>query len=63
MSGPGTTGAALSGKPSLSMTGFLVVEMIIGYEWFVSGLVKIMRGGFPAGLANELLEKSAGTAQ
>ena len=63
MRSPGTTGAALRGKPGLSMKGFLVVEMIIGYEWFISGLVKIVRGGFPAGLADELLEKSAGTAQ
>jgi hypothetical protein len=44
----------LRGKPGLSMIGFLVVEMIIGYEWFVSGLVKLVRGGFPAGLAGEL---------
>ena len=48
------------GKPGLSMTGLLVVEMIIGYEWFISGLVKIVRGDFPSGLAEELLEKSAG---
>ena len=53
---------ALGEKPSLSMIGLLVVEMVIGYEWFVSGLVKFVRGGFPAGLADELLEKSEGTA-
>lgn len=53
----------LRGQPSLSMIGLLVVAMIIGYEWFVSGLVKFVRGGFPAGLADELLEKSAGTAE
>jgi hypothetical protein len=45
------------------MIGLLVVEMVIGYEWFISGLVKFVRGDFPAGLAEELLEKSAGTAQ
>ena len=44
------------------MTGFLVVEMIVGYEWFVSGLVKFVRGGFPAGLAAELVEKSEGVS-
>lgn len=49
-------------KPSLSMGGLLVVTMVIGYEWFVSGLVKFVRGGFPAGLADELREKSEGTA-
>ena len=55
-------GAELRGKPSLSMIGFLVVEMIIGYEWFISGLVKFVRGRFPAGLADELVEKSEGAA-
>lgn len=55
---PGT----LRGKPSLSMIGFLLVAIVIGYEWFMSGLVKFVRGDFPAGLADELLEKSAGTA-
>ncbi len=50
----------LRGKPNLSMIGLLLVEMIIGYEWFVSGLAKFVRGGFPAGLADELLEKSEG---
>jgi hypothetical protein len=45
------------------MIGFLVVAMVIGYEWFISGLVKVVRGDFPAGLAEELLEKSEGTAE
>ncbi len=49
---------AAGGKPGLAMAGFLVMEMIIGYEWFISGLVKLVRGGFPAGLADELLKKS-----
>lgn len=53
----------LRGTPSLSMIGLLVVEMVIGYEWFISGLVKFVRGGFPAGLADELLAKSAGTLE
>ena len=64
MTGPGPTARpdTLRGKPSLSMIGLLVVEMVIGYEWFISGLVKFVRGDFPSGLAEELLEKSAGTA-
>ena len=53
----------LRGKPSVGMAGLLVVMMVIGYEWFISGLVKFARGGFPAGLAEELLEKSQGTAE
>ena len=40
------------------MIGFLLVEIVIGYEWFISGLVKFVRGGFPAGLAEELMKKS-----
>ena len=50
----------LRGKPSLALIGLLLVEMIIGYEWLVSGVAKIVRGGFPSGLAKELLEKSQG---
>lgn len=52
----------LRGKPTLSTSGFLVVAIVIGYEWFMSGLVKFVQGDFPAGLADELLEKAAGTA-
>ncbi|MEO7859206.1 MAG: hypothetical protein ABIU05_01985 [Nitrospirales bacterium] len=40
------------------MIGLLLVAMIVGYEWFISGLVKVVRGGFPAGLAEELTEKA-----
>ena len=60
--GPTARPDMLRGKPSLSMVGLLAVEMIIGYEWFISGLVKFVRGGFPAGLAQELIEKSDGAA-
>lgn len=45
----------------LSLIGFIVVGAFIGYEWFMSGLTKIVRGGFPSGLADELREKSEGT--
>lgn len=51
---------ALRGRPEVGLVGLLFVTMVIGYEWFISGLVKFIRGGFPAGLADELLEKSAG---
>ena len=36
------------GKPTLSMTGLLAVEMVIGYEWLISGLLKFVRGDFPS---------------
>lgn len=44
-------------KPVLSMVGLLIVEMIIGYEWLISGLGKLVRGDVPSGLAATLLEK------
>lgn len=59
---PSVNRDALRGKPSVWMSGFLLVEIIIGYEWFISGIVKLTRGGFPAGLADELVEKSQGVA-
>ena len=39
-----------------------MIEMIIGYEWFMSGLVKILRGDFTSGLAEEVLKKVPETA-
>jgi hypothetical protein len=59
---PVTDRDVLRGKPALSMAGLLIVEMIIGYEWLISGVVKFVRGGFPSGLADELLEMSANAA-
>jgi thiosulfate dehydrogenase [quinone] large subunit len=50
----------LRSKPSLPMVGMLLVEMIIGYEWLISGITKIVRGDFPSGLAEELIQKSEG---
>jgi len=44
----------------LPLVGLLAVQAAIGYEWFMSGLTKIVRGGFPAGLADELRDKSVG---
>jgi hypothetical protein len=44
----------------MGLIGLLAIQIIIGYEWFMSGLVKIVRGGFPGGLADELAEKSEG---
>ncbi len=44
----------------LPLIGLLAVQVIIGFEWFMSGLTKLVRGGFPSGLADELTEKSEG---
>ena len=48
-------GGASSGKPPAAITGFLVLQVILGFEWFWSGLAKIMMpGGFPAALPGAL---------
>jgi hypothetical protein len=44
------------------LIGLLVIGAFVGYEWLMSGLTKIVRGGFPSGLADELREKSDGAA-
>jgi len=44
------------------LLGLLAVQALLGYEWLMSGLTKVVRGGFPSGLAGELREKSEGAA-
>ena len=44
------------------LLGLLAVQALLGYEWLMSGLTKVVRGGFPSGLADELQEKSEGAA-
>ena len=46
----------------IPLLGLLAVQLLIGYEWLMSGLTKVVRGGFPSGLADELTEKSGGAA-
>ena len=43
------------------MLGMVIVGAFVGYQWFMSGLTKIVRGGFVSGLADALREKSEGT--
>lgn len=42
------------------LVGLLLVQIVLGYEWFASGVTKVVRGGFASGLSDELTEKSAG---
>ena len=44
----------------IPLIGLLAIQLIIGYEWLMSGMTKLVRGGFPSGLADELTEKSEG---
>jgi hypothetical protein len=46
----------------IPLIGLLLVQLLVGYEWLMSGLAKIVRGGFPSGLADELRDKSQGAA-
>jgi thiosulfate dehydrogenase [quinone] large subunit len=39
-------------------TTLLLIQVVIGYEWLVSGLTKLVRGDFPAGLAAQLGDMS-----
>ena len=45
---------------SPGIVALLLVQVVLGYEWFVSGLTKLVRGGFPQGLAEELRDLSQG---
>lgn len=42
--------------------GFLLLQVVIGYEWFASGLTKLVHGDFPGGLAADLHERAKGAA-
>jgi uncharacterized membrane protein YphA (DoxX/SURF4 family) len=46
----------LRGKPGFPLIGLLIVQMIIGYEWLLSGIAKFAKGDFPSGLADQLAE-------
>jgi len=37
-----------------ALFGLLAIQLLVGYEWLMSGLTKIARGGFPSGLAGEM---------
>jgi hypothetical protein len=44
----------------LPLIGLLAIQVLVGYEWLMSGVTKVVRGDFPSGLADELREKSEG---
>ena len=54
-----TKGEAMNSN-RIPLMALLVIQAAIGYEWAMSGLTKIVRGGFPSGLAAELRDKSQG---
>ena len=46
-------------RSSAAVAALLLVQVCIGYEWFVSGLSKVAHGDFPSGLAAELRDMSS----
>lgn len=52
------TSSRTFGQSSAAVVALLLVQVVIGYEWLVSGLTKIVHGDFPAGLAGQLRDMS-----
>ncbi len=48
------------GEGRIALLGLLTIQAFLGYEWLMSGMAKVVRGGFPSGLAGELRDKSEG---
>ena len=51
------THPAGEGLGRLPLICVLLIQIFVGYEWFNSGLTKIVRGGFPSGLAPDLHDR------
>jgi len=50
------------GEGRTALLGLLIIQAFIGYEWLMSGLAKVVRGGFPSGLDDQLRDKSKGVS-
>lgn len=50
------------GEGRIALLGLLAIQAFLGYEWLMSGLTKLVRGGFPSGLAAELSAKTEATS-
>ena len=48
------------GSGRIVLAGLVAMQGILGYVWLMSGLTKVIKGGFPSGLEDELIEKSEG---
>ena len=60
MSTPTQTRSTTEALGRLPLIGILLIQIFVGYEWFDSGLTKIVRGDFPAGLAADLHDRVQG---
>jgi hypothetical protein len=52
-----TRSTTTDGLGRLPLIGILLIQIFVGYEWFDSGLTKVVRGGFPTGLAADLHDR------
>jgi uncharacterized membrane protein YphA (DoxX/SURF4 family) len=41
-----------------ALVALVVIQLLLGYEWFASGLTKLVHGDFPGGLAAELTDRA-----
>ncbi len=44
-------------RPAATFVALLAVQALVGYEWVVSGLTKVVRADFPSGLHADLVER------
>jgi hypothetical protein len=49
-------------RNSIFAAGFLLIQVVVGYEWFASGLTKLVHGDFPGGLSVDLQERAKDAA-
>jgi uncharacterized membrane protein YphA (DoxX/SURF4 family) len=56
------SGRASAAEALAAVWGLAAVQVVVGYEWLMSGATKVVRGRFPSGLAEELTEKSRDAA-
>ena len=59
---PTETRTAADGLGRLPLICVLLIQILVGYEWLNSGLTKVVRGGFPGGLAADLHDRVTGAA-
>jgi uncharacterized membrane protein YphA (DoxX/SURF4 family) len=57
MSTPTQTRSTTEALGRLPLICVLIIQIFVGYEWFDSGLTKVVRGGFPAGLSADLHDR------
>lgn len=46
------------GEGRIALPALLMVQVVVGYAWLMSGLAKVVRDGFVSGLASDLRELS-----